>query len=301
MTNSAPLSPEVTATCSDTCEPMKHLGITSGFIRALVKSESIHLLALHGPCGTGKTSVLDASASALNIKLVSIGSYTTPLHLHNSLSQASNQVVVLDDCAGLFNSPAAIATLKAAVWPSAGSQGKRMVKWGSTSEKVMSPCFEFTGKIILITNHVPSNAEMQALLSRSYYYQFELTNDEVTKMLKQAISSKAHYPNSELAKEVVQHIIDNLNNYSPKLVNLRTLSQAYDLAKICPDNWKEMFAAIAPKATVSEIAERLAMANISTVEKAREFMRITGKAERTFYYHFERIKRSTPELVFFDS
>lgn len=267
---------------------MNHSEKIYQFVKLLRDSSRCHALVVKGPHGSGKSYMTEKATEREKIDYISLGSYATPLFLYNSLARNPSKCVIVDDCAGLFGNSTAMAILKAATFPSAGTNGMRIVKWGSTSTKGEIPEFEFKGKLILLANHLPSGIEMEAFLSRTFRYEFSLSRGEVMQMLKDAAACRERFPDQAMALRVVEHIFANLDEYAD--VSIRTLTQAYDLATAIPDSWEEMFQAIAPKATPRDIAERLEHSDLSTVEKAKKFIQITGKSERTYYNLMQRLR-----------
>ncbi|MGX9105296.1 hypothetical protein ACWTQZ_26835, partial [Escherichia coli] len=92
-----------------------------------------------------KTTAVDEALSLAGFKGYHLGSYSTPLNLFRFLQENSDEIVILDDVAGLFTDRAAMAIIKAASWPSSGG---RVVSWGSSTSRVDIQKFEFTGKLI---------------------------------------------------------------------------------------------------------------------------------------------------------
>jgi hypothetical protein len=89
-----------------------------------------------GPPGWGKTTSVQKALLASDVNSVQLGSYSTPLDLYNFLHQNQDRVIVIDDCAGLFSEQTSMAILKAATW--SGPVGKRLIRWGSTSNKAIT-------------------------------------------------------------------------------------------------------------------------------------------------------------------
>ncbi len=264
---------------------MQHLEDIKALLNALQQSDTFHALVIESPPGWAKSSTIERILTETNTSFVSLGSYSTPLGLYNSICKSPNGLLVLDDCAGLFGEPTAMSVLKSATWASAGTAGGRKLSWSSSSEKVFQPSVVFGGKLILLTNSVPAGKEVQAFLSRTLYLKLSFDVDEVEKMLLEATCSREHYPDQNLATSVVQFILANAQKYDLKKLNLRTLKMGYEIAKSNPEAWQSLLDRLLPQVSPQDILRSLADSELSTEEQSREFARTTGLSRRTFYYY----------------
>ena len=241
-------------------------------------------MVVESPPGFAKSSTIDQALESLGIDYFSVGSYTTPLNLFHVLCDHSSKMVILDDCAGLFQDVKSMALLKAATWSSAGGSGERRISWGSTSERVQRDITAFTGKLILLTNAVPSGKEAQAFLSRTLAYRISFEPREVQCLLFEAAKSKGHYPNSKLAEEVARYLADGLDKRkNAGTVNLRTLQMGYELAQTHPEGWKSLMEVLLPSLSPEDLVERLANGGATVKEQEGRFVQATGLSRRTFF------------------
>lgn len=277
---------------------MKHVETIKAFIKTLHNSENFHALVIQSAPGWGKSTTVDAALKSLQLSATSVGSYATSLHIYNTLCKNPNGLLVLDDCAGLLGDLKAMSVLKAATWQTSGhgTLGKsvaplgRRVSWGSSSDKVEQPFVDFTGKLILLTNVLPSGKETEAFLSRCLNYQIGLTDADVREMLVSASQSPIHFPDSKLALEVAQYLADDRTQIDLMRVNLRTLKMGYDLASTHPKAWQELFQHLLPKAVApKDKVAAILTSGLSNKEQEAKFLATTGKSRRSYYNHKKKL------------
>jgi|JI10StandDraft_1071094.scaffolds.fasta_scaffold306259_2 hypothetical protein len=265
---------------------MKHIEDIRALLDILLSSGSFHSLILEGAPGWGKSSTVENLFRQKGTPFVALGSYTTPLSLFKFLSENPQANVVIDDCAGIFGDAIAMSILKAATWPSSGSEGTRLISWGTTSEKGEPPFF-FDGKIVLLTNMVPKSGDGAAFTSRSLHYCIAPGPIEMEGLLR-SVASSPSFPDSDLAREVADVLIDHARAANFQGINLRTLRLGYELAQSKMDNWRELFQRVLPAPDPFRIAY-LSTANGGTVEEQfKLFHRATGLSRRTFFYYRSR-------------
>lgn len=262
---------------------MKHLDDIAALIKTLQKSTLFHALVIQSAPGYAKSSTVEKILKELAIDFEAIGSYTTPLQIFSALGSAPNKTLVFDDAAGVFGNPIAMSLLKAATWESVGSSRVRTVTWRSSSEKVETGQIMFGGKLILLTNAVPANSDVQAFLSRTLYLHLQFGPEEVGAMLKEAATKTEYYPNTAMALEVADHLIASLSKRDSERINLRTLQLGYELIQANPETWKELLDRLLPKTDPHFIAEKILQSASGPEDQARQFTRLTGLSRRTFF------------------
>lgn len=261
---------------------MKHLQDIKLYMKTLMNSEQFHALIVQSPPGWAKSTTINECLSSLKVNWKSIGSYSTPLFFYNSICENPDKVLVLDDCAGLFDNLTAMSLLKAATWPIQGT-GDRIISWGSMSEKVRKPFANFKGKLILLTNVMPKGSDSEAFLSRSMFYNIAFTRQNVAGMLTEAAKQKRFYSNTKVAKQVATFLVDNLDRRDYTRFNLRTLQQGYELARVEPKRWKAAFEQLLPRVEPNELVKQLAGTADSVEDQCRYFMNNTGLSRRTYF------------------
>lgn len=289
---------------------MKHIDKISGFIRTLINSDTFHALVIESPPGLGKSSAIDSAMNGLKMNVAAVGSYATPLHIYNTICKNPHSVIVIDDCASMFNDQKALAVLKAATWGSSGygegptHQKPRRITWGSSSDKVESLSVDFSGKIIILTNVLPKNAETLAFLSRCLVYRIHPDEEGIRAMLKEAALSKGNFPKQEIAIEVLNFIFSEQKEIDFLRVNFRTLRMGYDLALTNPEMWKELFRHVLPTKTTERrtlvsphrsvpaipiAIRRILSSDLPVKEQEKQFSAMSGMSRRTFFSYKRRL------------
>ena len=257
--------------------------------------------------GMGKSTTIDLVIQKCAIEAIAIGAYATPLHIYNKMCRHPNSILILDDCASLFSDQKAMAILKAATWGSSGHGGSadarklRRVSWGSTSDKVEKSTTDFFGKIVLLTNSIPTGKETEAFLSRCLSYRIRMSEEDIRRIIFDAANSQFFFPNSEVANQVAHFLFHEAKGIDTMKVSFRTLKMGYDFAVTNPDSWKELFLHVLPsliqrsytspptKTDVSENVQELLNSKLSIKEQESEFLKTTGKSRRTFYVYRRRM------------
>ncbi len=206
--------------------------VVSGLMRGLVIS---------GAPGVGKTYTLEKRLIQAEDKgeiesFKHVKGKMTPLALYETLFQNSEegQVLLLDDTDSVFEDPAALNLLKAALDTSSG-----FISYGSTCKYLedngIPKFFDFKGSIVFITNYdfdrlINSGSRMaphfKALASRTTYLDLKIhTNLEIMIRVEQVanggqVVSEDVVPASVM-KEMVAWLWDNYTNM--REVSIRTL------------------------------------------------------------------------------
>ncbi len=273
---------------------MKHIEDIRVLMDLLLNSKTFHSLIVEGVPGWGKSTAIEGLLRKKMLPFVILGSYTTPLRLFTFLSENPNRIVVIDDCAGVFGDAIAMSILKAATWPSSGSEGTRLISWGTTSDKIAAEAFLFKGKVILLTNLVPKSGDTAAFMSRSLHYRISPEPQEVEQLLSSIASCTSEFPNQDLSREVVSFLTERASSGGFDEVNLRTLKLGYELATSTPEDWKELFLRVLPAPDPNH-AVVMSLSSLGSVEdQFREFHRRTGLSRKTFFYHRSRLLIKRP-------
>lgn len=255
------------------------------FINVICNSNRIHALIVDGLPGWGKSTAVQEALNSIQQECVHVGAYSTPLNLYTFLASHPDKIVLLDDCAGLFQDRIGMALLKAATWPSQNK--KRIVKYGSFSGYVEIPYFEFTGKLIIVCNSFPTTPDGNAIKSRSYMCRLRLGVNEAKQLLIKGAEEKKYFPDTKLAREVSEFLVENLSESTLPEICFRAFEKCYDYAQIYPQSWQKSFKknmlednkAIDPAQLVKDLAKK----NMKVKEQVRIFEEKTGLKQRSFY------------------
>jgi len=265
---------------------VSHAAKILSYLKILLGSPQCHLLIIESLPGWAKTSIIEWALREAGNDFVSLGSYSTPLHFYNCLCRHTGQTLVLDDSRGLLETPTGQSLLKAATAKSVGAGGMRLVSWGSTGGKPLEPNVSFTGKLILLTNSVPSGPDIEALLDRSIFYKIPCETADLIDMLTIAAAEKSKFPDEAVASSVLEYLTDVLDENGSSRISLRTLELAYEFAISSPMDWRELFAAtLYASPPPKEIVKRLEAGGGSVAEQERAFVNQTGRSRRSFYYY----------------
>lgn len=264
---------------------MKHVSNIEALVKTLLQSDLFHSLVIQSPPGWGKTTTVGRALQNLNQQYVSTGSYSTPLALFRCLCENPSQLLLLDDCAGVFSDPIAMALLKSATWPN--NEGQRKVTWATTAEKANQSSVVFSGKIILLTNQMPLGHTVSSFLSRSLFYKFSFSPSEAAELLRSAAVTNG----GAVAIEVAEFLAKQVEDVGPGRISFRTFELGCEVARIHPGNWAELLSSLLPKSNYSGLVLELAATGVSVRAQCLEFQKQTGLSERTFYNYRSKISQ----------
>lgn len=266
---------------------MDHVQEIGSLVSVLLKSTTINALIIQSEPGWGKSTSVEACLKNSTQPFVTVGSYTTPLALFRILQENPDRVIVLDDCAGSFADNRSLSILKAACWTAAGSEGRRIIRWESTSERLTNSAVEFTGKILFLVNSLPENIEANALISRSLCYRIRISESEKHALLVQAAQNTSLYPNPDISSKVLKLLDRELSDY-PEAINFRSLRIAYELAESAPEHWESLFLLTLPNKDPLRVITNLATHGLPVEQQARRFSELTGLSRRSFFLYRQR-------------
>ena len=268
-----------------------HVANIRSLILTAKASDKMHAVIVEGPAGWGKTTAVDQAFTEASIKGFHLGAYSTPLNLFNFLHRHNKQVVVIDDCAGLFSDQSSMAILKAATWPQGG---RRILKWGSTSSRAAIEEFEFRGKLIIICNSFPNSADAEAVKSRSFPIRIDVKVEEAKRLLMAAAKDKIWFNDPKLGASVAKFLISRLSENSLSQVSYRTLQMGYELAKHNPQTWQNLLGGMvsSPQEDPKTLVRRLAKEGLKVKDQILHFEQITGLKRRTFFKYRQMLEDS---------
>lgn len=186
----------------------------SHLTRMVINKTSVSLI-ITGEGGLGKTytvkkEIFRKQLSSVNDYVI-IKGFSTPRGLYRILWENNGKLIVFDDCDEVLEDKIAKNLLKGAL----DSYDSREISWiTKTTDESMPDSFEFTGRVIFISNMSQDRIE-QAILSRSMCIDLTMSNaDKLTRMEWIANNSKDFMPTYKKSyiQESLALIKENLND-----------------------------------------------------------------------------------------
>ena len=243
---------------------------------------------MQGQAGWGKSSLTRKVLSDRSVPWRELGSYCTPLALFNGLVADPSELLLVDDTHGIFQSPLSMSLINAATWPT-GSDGRRVVRWTSTTEKAAADSVDFKGKLVVLTNYLPDSPQAFAFRNRALSYRLDVSKERVGDLLMAAAKSEAHFADIRLSTEVARFLGQQALIYGSSEISLRTLQMGYELASVDPTGWRGLLMSGLPRADPQQIVQELGRSSMKVKEQEELFIRQTGLQRRKFYYIREQI------------
>jgi hypothetical protein len=192
-------------------------------------------LVITGSAGTGKTHLVKQTLTDLGLEesnhFVHFKGRATAAGLFVTLYENCDKIVVLDDCDSVFKDADAVNILKGAL----DSYDIRKISYLTTKPLKdefgghLPRTFEFTGKIIFISNIAQSSLDA-AIRSRSFVADVDLTKEQMFERVEQ-LMDKMESSIPQAAKEQAVEIMKELEaEFAGVDINLRSFIKA---ARIC--------------------------------------------------------------------
>jgi hypothetical protein len=271
-----------------------HLNSLKMMIEGLLESDFFYGLYCEGSSGIGKTTLVSTILSEKEIPFVTLSSYSTPLNFFNCLHDNCDDIVLLDDCKGIIESPGpGISLLKAALSPCGHSSaakpefgrggGQRILRWGSTTNKAAASEFEFRGRLIIISNTQPVHGEDGAAFrNRCLSFKIYLDRDERLQMLARAARTPAE-------KAVYSFLEKKADSISTESLNYRTFYVGASLFKTHNEHWRKLFLLTLPENQKNplKIIRELAQTRLPVEQQYLRFHALTQRSRRSFFRYRE--------------
>ena len=191
-------------------------------------------LVITGGAGMGKTHIVKSTLEGMGLKesydFVHFKGRATAAGLFVTLYENNDKIIVLDDCDSVFRDDDAVNILKGAL----DSYDTRKISYISTKSlkdeygAEVPRHFEFSGRIIFISNINQSKLD-EAIRSRSFVADVDLTNDQMFERIEQLMPSmESRVPSA--AKEQALQLMKELDKEFDIEINLRSFIKA---ARIC--------------------------------------------------------------------
>jgi hypothetical protein len=144
---------------------------------------------------------------------------------------------------------------------------------------------DFEGKIIVLTNALPSMPQAQAFKSRALYYRLDIKRETIEQHLVLAAKAKGRFTNPKLALEVARFLGTQARHHEADHISLRTLRLGYELASVNNDRWQSLLLNALPNVQLDprNLLGDLAGTGMRIEEQAGIFMQQTGLGRRRFF------------------
>lgn len=194
-------------------------------------------LIVTGEGGIGKTHTVQKSINdkdMFNFEYVFFKGYSTARGLYNTLYDNNGKLIIFDDCDSVLEDKVAVNILKSAL----DSYEKRTITWMAKMNKSdeYPPQFEFTGRIIFISNKKKESID-KAILSRSLTVDLTMNGDEKIERMRTIISSILPDYSLDVKMDALNFLAERKD--SPA-INLRTLIMITKMRYSNPEDWREM-------------------------------------------------------------
>lgn len=195
-----------------------------------------------GCAGIGKSYLvreqLKKADQVVNEDYLQVSGHSSPFGLYKLLHDNRDGTICFDDCDSCFDDSTSVNILKAAL----DSYDTRWISWYSSKaeQEELDPSFEFTGKIIFISNRRLDRID-PAVRSRAFCFDLQMSNDEISEHMQNILANIEPNVDINVKQEVLNFlktIQDKFSNY-----NLRVLIQAIRIRNYCLNsdkNWQQM-------------------------------------------------------------
>jgi hypothetical protein len=206
---------------------------------------------ISGQGGVGKTHTVEAALCDIlgknegteddpnGFRFHKVTGKTTPLALYETLYDNSGEddITVFDDCDSVWQDSNCINLLKAAL----DTHPHRILFWKSKFLGMEAPpSFVFRGRILFLTNKLPSGEHFDALRSRTHNIDMQMTPRELMFRIEDIVCAPTYeYKDTTLAmrRECVGWMKDNVDRFAS--LNIRVALKLIDYY-LMGEGWEEM-------------------------------------------------------------
>jgi len=203
----------------------------------VVSTGGLNSLMVRGPGGLGKTHVVRERLKEKEVPYVLLQGYSAPGAMFNFLYEHRTELIVIDDCDSVFKDNVGLNILKAVL----DTYPVRQVSWLTSSAQIAVNHFEFTGRVIFMTN-LPLDklsSHMSALLTRLMVFPLILTAEEVLWKIKM-LALRVDFKDAD--KKDRYKVYAFLKDKAAEIpgLNLRHYVKCMDLL-LAGTNWRKLF------------------------------------------------------------
>jgi len=202
-------------------------------------------LMVIGAGGIGKSytvvDVLRAEQVQEGRDYIRIPGYSTPVGLYNTLYENNGKLVIFDDCDSIFRDLIGLNILKSVL----DTMPDRLVTWKTSSTKVITSEFSFTGRIIFLSNMDPNASKdpnFRALMTRVLTLVIASSREEIYQRMTQIMPSVGQELNPSQQHEVLNFMRGHLNQFRD--FSLRLLVNVVSLRRYSEANWHKLALAL---------------------------------------------------------
>lgn len=230
----------------------KKFQFLSQLTRMVINKTSVSLV-ITGEGGLGKSYTVKKELLikdlTKDLDYVTIKGFSTPRGLYRTLYENNDKLIIFDDCDEVLDDKIAKNLLKGAL----DSYDSREISWiTQTSNPDLPDSFEFTGRIIFISNKSQDNVD-QAILSRSMAIDLTMSSEDKLKRMEFIIETSKEfmreYPMQFKidALEVIKENINEIREFSLRSLEKVVKIRAGEEEKSYDENgdeiindWKEL-------------------------------------------------------------
>jgi len=219
----------------------KRFSFLASLVKMVIKEQSVSAI-ITGDGGLGKTKTVmdqvEINGLVEGVDYISVKGYSTAKGLYNTLYMHQDKLVIFDDCDEVLKNDIARNILKGAL----DSYDKRIVHWISNKESDIPNEFEFTGRVIFISN-MKRHQIHQAIISRSTCVDVSMTIDEKIERMRTVLPMVKQRVSMEIKEEALS-IVEKWKHETSDL-NFRTLIKVINIRTAAERNgemedWEEM-------------------------------------------------------------
>ena len=239
-------------------------------VEVVLRSDIIHGAIIVGPAGVGKSRTVREVLNRSGRDFVVLNTRVTALGLFRVLEENPEGVIIIDDVPELLNDPRAVSLLKAAL----DTEPERTITYNSMRE---NRSVVVKSKVIIILNEedLVKGESLYALKNRCLYVpvypSFQELKSKITKALRERGAKKRD----------IDHIISMLPYPS-----IRLALKYYEIHHL---NKKLLPVVVKNEDPELSLIKEL-VSKMSVSQACREYMKMTGRSRRTFFYKLRKIK-----------